>query len=190
MPNTSSSPATGSTVTDALKPCPRAAAAAAAAAATGHQQLSHPLDVLLLLPVLLHCLAISAGKVDALVGFGPATAAANWRSSWASGVSSSGGKGRVSAPGSVGGSGSSTLLAMSPLGGVRPVDLHKLAVRAAAGYMLAAALLGQAVRWTVVVALVATLMLAGKQAVEGWYRLHSWCHAGRHDARMRKQKGT
>eukprot|EP00879_Flechtneria_rotunda_P005600 GHRR01005895.1.p1 GENE.GHRR01005895.1~~GHRR01005895.1.p1 ORF type:complete len:2085 (+),score=824.97 GHRR01005895.1:229-6483(+) len=33
-----------------------------------HQHLSHPLDVLLLLPVLLHCTALSAGNVEMLVG--------------------------------------------------------------------------------------------------------------------------
>jgi hypothetical protein len=146
----------------------------------GQQHLSHPLDVLVLLPVLLHCVAISSGKVDALVGFGPATAAANWRSSWTAGSSGSSGG---TAAGYAGSSGGVTL-------GVRPVDLHKLAVRAAAGYMFAAAVLGQAVRWNVVVAGVATLMLAGRQAVDGWYRLHVFLYAGRVGVRPQKQKGT
>lgn len=146
--------------------------------------MSHPLDVLVLLPVLLHCVAISSGKVDALVGFGPAIAAANWRSSWAAGSSSgnSGSSGGAAA-GYAGSSGGVTV-------GMRPVDLHKLAVRAAAGYMFAAAVLGQAVRWIVVVACVATLMLAGRQAVEGWFRLHAWLCAGRIGVRPQKQKGT
>lgn len=76
------------------------------------------------------------------------------------------------------------------------MNLHKLAVRAAAGYMFAAAVLGQAVRWTVVVGGVAGLMLAGRQAVQGWYRLHGWLGAGRLAAavgvrpQQQKQKGT
>lgn len=87
------------------------------------------------------------------------------------------------------------------LGGVTPVDLHKLAVRAAAGYMFAAALLGQAVWWVAVVSAVAGLMLAGRQAVEAWHRLHAWwcvLLAGRGGwaaaaaaaGRPQKQKGT
>jgi hypothetical protein len=143
------------------------------ASCAGQQHLSHPLDVLLLLPVLLHCVAISAGRVDALVGFGPATAAAQWRSIAAAGGSS----------GSNGGGYGSN-------GGVRPLDLHKLAVRAAAGYMFAAAVMGQAVRWLVVVAAVAGLMVAGRQAVEGWWRLHAWVCSGRRGLRTHKQKGT
>jgi len=46
----------------------------------------------------------------------------------------------------------------------RPVDLHKLVVRAAAACMFVAALLGQAVKWLGVVAVVACLMLGGQVA--------------------------
>ena len=71
------------------------------------------------------------------------------------------------------------------------MDLHKLAVRAAAGYMFGASVLGQPVRWAVVVSAVALLMLAGRQAVEGWYRLHAALCVGRPAAgRLRKQKGV
>jgi hypothetical protein len=150
-----------------------------ACVSAGQQHWSHPLDVLVMVPVLLHCIAISAGRIDALVGFGPATAAANWRSSWAAG--SSGSSGGAAAGGDAGNCGGGTL-------GVGPVDLHKLALRATAGYVFAAAVLGQAVRWNVVVACVATLMLAGRQAVEGWYWLHAFLYAGRE--RPQKQKGT
>lgn len=147
------------------------------------------MDVLVLLPVLLHCVAISAGKVDALVGFGPATAAAHWRrSSWTGGGSSSGGGNSTSSSSHAKNAHVTTSVAAL---GVRPVDLHKLAVRGAAGYMFAAALLGQAVRWLVVVALVALLMLAGEQAVQGWHRLHAWLYvAGRANGARQKQKGT
>jgi hypothetical protein len=171
---------------------------------TGAQQLSHSLDVLLLLPVLLHCVAISAGKVDALVGFGPATAAAHWRASWAAAAGSSGSSSGGVTGGVIGYAGSSSSgggVAGVSLGGVTPVDLHKLAVRAAAGYMFAAALLGQAVRWLAVVSAVAGLMLAGRQAVEAWHRLHGWwcvllvgrgglAAAAAATGRPQKQKGT
>ncbi|KAF8059109.1 BST1 [Scenedesmus sp. PABB004] len=59
-------------------------------------------------------------------------------------------------------------------GGARrgAVDLCKLVLRSAAGYMLAAALLGQAVAWLRVVACVACLMLGGRRAAAAWQRLH------------------
>jgi hypothetical protein len=57
--------------------------------------------------------------------------------------------------------------------------------------MFAAALLGQAVVWLGVVAAVASLMLGGQAAVEGWQRLHVWLHyGGETDPRVAKQKGT
>jgi hypothetical protein len=178
---------------------------------TGQQHLSHPLDVLLLLPVLLHCVAISAGQVDALVGYGPATAAAHWRSSWVAGTppthnssSSSQGPGQdpqdkhLGVNRNDGSSTNSSSSSSSSVGqgigsGVQPVNLHKLAVRAAAAYMFAASVSGQPVRWSVVVSCVSLLMLGGRQAVEGWYRLHAVLYAGRPAAaaaaRLRKQKG-
>jgi hypothetical protein len=69
--------------------------------------------------------------------------------------------------------------------------LYKLVVRSAAVYMFAAALLGQAVVWLGVVAAVASLMLGGQAAVEGWQRLHVWLHyRGEVDPRVARQKGT
>jgi hypothetical protein len=69
--------------------------------------------------------------------------------------------------------------------------LYKLVVRGAAVYMFAAALLGQAVVWLGVVALVASLMLGGQAAVEAWQWLHQWLHyRGEGDPRAAKQKGT
>jgi hypothetical protein len=154
--------------------------------------------VLLVAPILLHCVAIAAGKVDALVGYGPATAAATWRSAW------------VAAAGASATSAASALTSADVAAAAaavqqqqQPVNLHKLVVRGAAGYMFVAALLGQAVHWLAVVAAVALLMLAGRQAVEGWQRLHAAaCAAGwkqqqaaggagaRNAHRHAKQKGT
>jgi hypothetical protein len=153
----------------------------------GQQHLSHPVDVLLLLPVLLHCCAISAGRVEALVGYGPATAAE------ARHIRNSARRAKQSA-GNDNSSNSSTSRSPAaaesgPAAG--PVDLYKLVVRSAAVYMFAAALLGQAVVWLGVVAAVASLMLGGQAAVEGWQRLHVWLHyGGDADPRVAKQKGT
>lgn len=151
----------------------------------GQQHCSHPLDVLLLLPVLLHCVAISAGRVEALVGYGPATAAEARR------IRND--ARRVKQPHSNSSSSPTRLPAGadSAAAASGPVDLYKLVVRSAAVYMFAAALLGQAVAWLGVVAGVASLMLGGQAAVEGWQRLHACLHCrGEADPRLAKQKGT
>jgi hypothetical protein len=152
----------------------------------GQQHLSHPLDVLLLLPVLLHCCAISAGRVEALGGCGPATAAEARR------IRNNARRAKQSAGNDNSSNSTSRLPGSADSGAAAgPVDLYKLVVRSAAVYMFAAALLGQAVVWLGVVAAVASLMLGGQAAVEGWQRLHVWLQYGSEtDPRVAKQKGT
>lgn len=160
----------------------------------GQQHLSHPLDVLLLLPVLLHCCTISAGRVEALVGYGPATAAEAKRirndarkAKQPAGASSN----SSSNPACLLAAADSAAVAGVHRAASGPVDLYKLVVRSAAVYMFAAALLGQSVVWLGVVAAVSSLMLGGQAAVEGWQRLHVWLHyGGEPDPRIAKQKGT
>lgn len=148
--------------------------------------MSHWLDVLLVLPVLMHCTAISAGTVEALVGYGAATAAEARRirhGAHRAGKHADGSSRRL-----LGVAGCSTAGSGRSSG---PVDLYKLVVRGASVYMFAGALLGQCVVWPAVVAAVACLMLGGQAAVEAWHSLHVWRHGtGEAELKARKQKGT
>jgi hypothetical protein len=151
----------------------------------GDRHWSHWSDVLLLLPVLMHCTAISGGTLDALVGVGLAPAASLRKTAATPALNNM-----------LAGSSSSTSSSiMFAARGVllmrQPMDLHKLVVRAAAAYMFVAALLGQAVKWLAVVAVVACLMLGGQVAVDCWHWLHVWWYRKcEPDFRPLKQKGT